>query len=83
MRGWLYLALWAVGLWFFFAILTPAIEPFIPAWHKYNLLQEAQNHDSGALYYTNVPITQDAEAHTRQAVEEGMRERERARKNRD
>lgn len=83
MRGWIRLALWAVGLWFFFAILTPAIEPLIPAWHKYNQLQEAQGHDSGALYYTNVPFTQDAETITRQAVEDGMRERAKARKNKD
>lgn len=77
MRGWIYLALWCLGLWFFFAIFTPFIEPMIPAWHKYNQLQEAQNHDSGALYYTNVPVTSDAEAHLKQAVREGMGERAR------
>lgn len=75
MRGLIKLALWIIGLWFFFAVFTPMVEPLIPAWHKYNQLQEAQNHDSGALYYTNVPVTSDAEAHLRQAVKEGMQER--------
>ncbi len=75
MRGWFKLALWAIGLWFFFAVFTPAVEPLIPAWQRYNQLQEAQNHDSGALYYTNVPVTSEAEAHLRQAVKEGMQQR--------
>lgn len=66
---------WAVGLWFFFAILTPIIEDHIPAWKRYNRIQEEQNLDSGALYYSNVPQTQEAEENTRHAVREGMADR--------
>lgn len=63
---------WAVGLWFFFAILTPFLEDRIPAWKRYNEIQKEQNLDSGALYYTNVPQVQEAEENTRRAVKEGM-----------
>lgn len=69
------LACWAAGLWFFFAILTPIIENHIPAWKRYNRIQEEQNLDSGALYYSNVPQTQEAEETTRRAVREGMADR--------
>lgn len=66
------LGLWAVGLWFFFAVLTPVLEERIPAWKRYNQIQEEQNLDAGALYYSNVPQTQEAEEATREAVRKGM-----------
>lgn len=66
------LALWIGGLWFFFAVMTPFLEDRIPAWKRYNQIQEEQNLDSGALYYTNVPQVQEAEEQTRRAVREGM-----------
>lgn len=66
------LAVWSIGLWFFFAVLTPIIEDHIPAWKRYNQVQEEQDLDSGALYYSNVPQTQEAEENTRRAVKEGM-----------
>lgn len=69
------LSAWAVGLWLFFAILTPALENHIPAWKRYNQIQEEQGLDSGALYYSNVPQTQEAEEATRAAVKAGMTER--------
>lgn len=78
-RSLLLLAAWGIGLWFFFAIFTPFLEDKIPAWKRYNQIQEEQNLDSGALYYTNVPQTQDAEEATRKAVREGMAERRQAR----
>ncbi len=74
-RSLLLMAMWGVGLWFFFAIFTPFLEGHIPAWKRYNQIQEEQNLDSGALYYTNVPQTQEAEEATRRAVKEGMAER--------
>lgn len=80
-RNFLILAGWAVGLWFFFAVLTPVLEDHIPAWKRYNKIQEEQNLDSGALYYTNVPQTQEAEEATRRAVKEGMADRRKARMN--
>lgn len=72
------LVCWAVGLWFFFAILTPVIEDHISAWKRYNRIQEEQDLDSGALYYSNVPQTQEAEETTRRAVREGMADRRKA-----
>lgn len=77
LRNLLILGIWGVGLWFFFAILTPIMEDHIPAWKRYNQIQEEQNLDSGALYYSNVPQTQEAEEATRRAVREGMAERRR------
>lgn len=73
------LAAWAVGLWSFFAIFTPFLEDRIPAWKRYNQIQEEQGLDSGALYYTNVPQTQEAEEKTRAAVKAGMEARRQAR----
>lgn len=75
LKGLFWLAVWAVGLWFFFAIFTPVLENQIPAWKRYNQIQEEQNLDSGALYYTNVPQTQEAAERTRAAVKAGMAER--------
>ena len=69
---------WAAGLWFFFAIFTPFLEDHIPAWKRYNEIQKEQNLDSGSLYYTNVPQTQEAEENTRRAVKEGMAKRREA-----
>lgn len=79
LRGLLLLALWGVGLWFFFAIFTPVLENHVPAWKRYNEIQEEKGLDSGALYYTNVPQTQEAEEQTRAAVKAGMLERRKAR----
>lgn len=77
--GLIWMVIWAVGLWFFFAVLTPVMEDHIPAWKRYNQIQEEQNLDSGALYYSNVPQTQEAEENTRRAVREGMAARREAR----
>lgn len=72
---WLKLLLICLGLWFFFAYFTPFMEDRIPAWKRFNQIQEEQGLDSGALYYSNVPQTQDSEAATRRAIEEAMQER--------
>ncbi len=66
---------WVLGLWFFFAILTPRLVALSPAWQKYDAAQEQYGLDSGALYYSNVPITQEAEEGMRRAVREGMEQR--------
>ena len=80
MGKWIKLVLICAGRWFFFAILTPVMEAHIPAWQKYNRVQEEQGLDSGALYYSNVPQSFDSEIGTREAVEEGMKERRKARR---
>lgn len=67
-----------LGLWFFFACLTPIMEDRIPAWKRYNQISEEQGLDSGALYYSNVPQTQEAEMVTRAAVKAGMEQRRKA-----
>ncbi|WP_298032150.1 hypothetical protein [uncultured Desulfovibrio sp.] len=65
----------AVALWFFFAILTPRLVTLSSAWQRYDAAQEQYGLDSGALYYSNVPATQEAEDAVRRAVREGMRQR--------
>lgn len=67
------------GLWFFFSVITPFLEDRIPAWKRYNRIQEEQGLDSGALYYSNVPQTQEAEETMRRAIRETMEERRKAR----
>lgn len=62
-------------LFVFFAYVGPFIEVYIPAWKRYNQIQEEQNLDSGALYYSNVPQTQEAEENMRRAIKEAMDER--------
>ena len=69
------------GLWFFFAIFTPWFENFFPAWQRYNRIAEEKGLDSGALYYSNVPVYQDAEEHLREATRQAMEERRQKYKN--
>lgn len=78
-RHWLKLLFVCLIIWVFFAFIGPFFENRIPAWHKYNQIQEEQNLDSGALYYSNVPQTQEAEDNMRRAVKEAMDERRIAR----
>lgn len=78
LQNWLKLSAWAVALWFFFAVITPRLVALFPAWQRCYAVQETYNLDSGALYYTNVPITQEAEETMRAAVRRGMEERRRA-----
>ena len=46
-----------------------------PAWQHYDRVQEENGLDSGALYYTNVPVVQSAEEAMKHAVKAGMAER--------
>lgn len=67
------------ALWIFFGIVGPFFEARIPAWRQYNQIQREQDLDSGALYYSNVPQTQDAEENMRRAIKEAMAERRKQR----
>ena len=66
---------WILALWFFFAVATPWLTSLSPAWQRFDDVQEKYDLNSGALYYTDVPITQDAEDAVRKAVREGMKAR--------
>lgn len=66
---------WALGLWIFFAALTPRLVALSPAWQKYDAVQEQYGLDSGAMYYTNVPVSLESEEAVRRAVRAGMEER--------
>ncbi|MDE5832310.1 MAG: hypothetical protein K2H64_04885 [Desulfovibrio sp.] len=61
-----------LALWFFFAVLTPILEDHIPAWKRYNQISAEKGLDSGAIYYSDVPVSQEAEEIMREAVERGM-----------
>ncbi|MBD5607977.1 MAG: hypothetical protein HDQ93_03900 [Desulfovibrio sp.] len=67
-------------LWFFFAVITPILEDHIPAWKRYNEIQDEKGLDSGAIYYSDVPQIQEAEERMREAVEKGISARREARK---
>lgn len=79
LKRWSILLTWALGIWFFIFVFSPFIQSFFPAWQRFNEISEEKGLDPGALYYTNVPVTQESEAHTRQAIREAMEERRRAR----
>ena len=70
---------WILGLWFFFAVVTPRLVALSPAWQHYDAVQEEFGLNSGDFYYSNVPVTQSSEEHVRWAVREGMLERQQAR----
>lgn len=59
-------------LWIFFAVAGPWLFSLSPAWQRYDAVQEEYNIHSGAIYYTDVPVTQESEEATRKAVREGM-----------
>ena len=72
------LALFVAGvfaLWFFFAVISPRLTALSPTWRHFTAVQEEYGLHSGAVYYTDVPVTQEAEAHVREAVRRGMEER--------
>lgn len=66
------LCCWIGGLWLFFVVLGPWLFSLSPAWQRYDAVQEEHNIHSGAIYYSDVPVTQEAEEATRKAVREGM-----------
>lgn len=75
MRRLLFFAGCLIGLWLFFVQLTPRLLALSPAWQRYDAVQEQYDIDSGALYYSNVPVTEEAEKATREAVRRGMKVR--------
>lgn len=64
---------WSVGLWAFFAIVTPWLYDRSPAWQRYYHVQEENDLHSGAVYYCDVPVTLESELHVRESVREGMK----------
>lgn len=71
-RAILRLCCWIGGLLLFFGVLGPWLFSLSPAWQRYDAVQEEHNIHSGAIYYSDVPVTQDCEEATRKAVREGM-----------
>ena len=74
-NAWLRLAGYALVLWGFFGFVGPWMVSMIPAWQRYCDVQEAQGLDSGALYYTDVPVSLECERANRAAVEAAMNRR--------
>ena len=69
---------WFLGLCAFFAVGSPYMDKIIPGWSRFNEIQEVHGVDNANLYYTDLPIIQDAEAASRAAVREGMQARREA-----
>ena len=74
---WLALAGLTAGAYVFFSFVSPCLFSLFPAWQRFVDVQDEIGVASGALYYTDVAVTQDAEAHVREAVRLGMEERAR------
>ncbi|MBQ7738964.1 MAG: hypothetical protein IJT59_04865 [Desulfovibrionaceae bacterium] len=75
-RNWYKLIVISLGLIVFFNIVSPFLFSLSESWQRFIAVQDDTGATSGALYYTDVPITQDAEAHIRSAVKAGMAERQ-------
>ena len=69
------LCCWIGGLLLFFCVIGPWLFSLSPAWQRYDAVQEEHNIHSGAIYYSDVPVTQESEEATRKAVREGMANR--------
>ena len=74
-NAWLRLVGYALVLWGFFGFVGPRMVSMIPAWQRYCDVQESQGLDSGALYYTDVPVSLECERANRAAVEAAMNRR--------
>lgn len=70
--AWLRLTGCALALWGFFGFVGPWLVSSIPAWRSYCDVQEAHGLDSGALYYTDVPVSLECERANRAAVEHAL-----------
>lgn len=60
------------AIWIVLAFILPALLEHVPAWRTYVSGLEEHNIESGALYYSDVPVTPAAEEHLREAVKAGM-----------
>lgn len=65
----------SLALFVFFTYISPLLISLSPSWQRFVDVQDEIGVTSGALYYTDVAVTQDSEAHIREAVREGMNER--------
>ena len=74
----LVMAFWLLGLGAFFIVGSPYMDKLMPGWARFNEIQEVHGVDNANLYYTDLPIIQDAEAASRAAVREGMQARREA-----
>ncbi len=74
-KAWLRLVGYALVLWGFFGFVGPKMVSMIPAWQRYCEVQEAHGLNSGAIYYTDVPVSLDCELANRAAVEAAMNRR--------
>ena len=74
-QRWLTLLVLSFALFLFFNYLSPFLFSLSSAWQRFVDVQDEIGVASGALYYTDVAVTQDSEAHIREAVSLGMQER--------
>ncbi|MBQ7609243.1 MAG: hypothetical protein IJU76_14945 [Desulfovibrionaceae bacterium] len=72
---WCKLIVISLALYLFFTFASPLLFSISDSWQRFVAVQDEIGVSSGALYYTDVAVTQDAEAHVREAVRLGMQER--------
>ena len=63
---------WIGGLSLFFGVIGPWLFSLFPAWQRFDAVQEEYGIHSGAIFYSDVPVTQEAAANLQNAVREGM-----------
>ena len=57
-----------LAIWLFLWVLTPIIVAHWPAMARYGEVAQEYNITPGALYYTDVPVSADAERNNRDTV---------------
>ena len=67
-RRLLHLAAGLFAIWLFLWVLTPIIVSHIPALARYGDVALENNIQPGALYYTDVPVSAEAEQNNRDTV---------------
>ena len=67
-RGLLQLIAICFGMWFLIWQVTPILVDNIPALARYGQVAKDNDIMPGVLYYTDVPVTPDAEANNRDTV---------------
>ncbi len=74
-HAWLKLTGLVLAFFVFFNYVSPLLFSLSSSWQRFVDVQDEIGVSSGALYYTDVAVTQDSEAHVREAVSLGMQER--------
>lgn len=73
--AWLRLVVYSALSWFVLGIAIPWVYDVVPVMRYSRDQQQKYGIEAGAIYYTDVPVTLDAEMASRKAVQEAIARR--------